>query len=114
MEQRNNSGKRYSTFKEFYPYYLSEHADSRCRAMHYAGTTLTFAGMAAAVFVHPLWFLSIPVAGYSFAWAGHFFLEKNKPATFKYPLWSLIGDYKMYFSWISGRLPKQLTEAGLR
>ncbi|MEM8935086.1 MAG: DUF962 domain-containing protein [Pseudomonadota bacterium] len=114
MSQQAYSSERYTSFSAFYPYYLSEHADPRCRTMHFIGTSLTFVVLAAAIFVHPLYLIGVPIAGYGFAWIGHFFLEKNKPATFKYPLWSLIGDYTMYFSWLSGRLPKQLAQAGVR
>lgn len=114
METPEAPSRRISTYAEFYPFYLTEHADPRCRAMHYAGTMLTFVVLMIAIFVHPLWLFAIPLAGYSFAWAGHFFIEKNKPATFQYPLWSLISDYKMFFSWITGRLPAQLAAAGVR
>lgn len=107
------SNERFTTFKDFYPYYLSEHANPTCRGLHYVGTTLTFVFMALGIFVNPLWLIAIPVGGYFFAWVGHFFVEKNRPATFTYPFWSLMGDYKMYFSWLSGRLPAQLEAAGI-
>ena len=104
---------RFESFAAFYPYYLSEHADPKCRALHYIGTTFTFPILIAGILINPIWLLALPVVGYGFAWAAHFFVEKNRPATFTYPLWSLIGDYKMYFSWLSGRLPAQLEAAGI-
>jgi hypothetical protein len=101
----------FKSFAEFYPYYLSEHMDPACRRLHYVGTTLSFILLALGVFVSPWFWLVIPFAGYGCAWVGHFFIEKNRPATFTYPLWSLIGDYKMYFSALSGKLPEQLKTA---
>jgi hypothetical protein len=113
MTEAHDRANRFQSFAEFYPFYLGEHADPRCRALHYVGTTLTFALLIMAVIITPLWLLAIPVAGYGFAWVAHFFIEKNKPATFTYPWWSLIGDYKMYFSWLTNKLPAQLKAAGV-
>ncbi|MDJ0921018.1 MAG: DUF962 domain-containing protein [Henriciella sp.] len=107
------SNRAFSTFDEFYPYYLTEHAHPLCRALHFTGTGLTFVVLAAGILINPLWLIAMPVIGYFFAWIGHFFIEKNKPATFTYPLWSLRGDYKMFFSWLFGRLPAQLEAAGV-
>ncbi|MEM7688389.1 MAG: DUF962 domain-containing protein [Pseudomonadota bacterium] len=104
---------RFQTFAQFYPFYLSEHADPTCRRLHYIGTTLTFVFLGLGIAVSPWWLIGMPLVGYFFAWVGHFFVEKNRPATFTYPLWSLIGDYKMFFSWLSGRLPAQLKAAGV-
>ncbi|MBF38528.1 Mpo1-like protein [Idiomarina sp. UBA4520] len=87
----------YSSFKEFYPYYLQEHSDTRCRALHYMASTLVLIVLAYALFTQSYWWLlAVPVIGYGFAWLGHFIFEKNKPATFKYPLYSLMGDWVMY------------------
>jgi len=107
------SNRAFNSFSEFYPYYLTEHSNPLCRSLHFTGTGLTFAALAAAIFISPWWLIAMPVIGYFFAWVGHFFVEKNKPATFTYPLWSLIGDYKMFFSWLTGRLPAQLEAAGV-
>ena len=104
---------RFQTFAEFYPYYLSEHSDPVCRRLHYVGTTLSFVFLGLGIALSAWWLIGMPLSGYFFAWIGHFFVEKNKPATFTYPLWSLIGDHKMYFSWLSGRLPAQLEAAGV-
>lgn len=113
MNPTQQHSDRFHSFAEFYPYYLQEHAHPLCRALHYVGTTLTFIILSAGLVTTPLWFAAIPIAGYGFAWVAHFFVEKNKPATFTYPIWSLLGDYKMYFSWLSGRLPMQLKTAGV-
>ena len=87
----------YSSFKEFYPYYLKEHSDKRCRILHYIGSSLVLVVLAyALVSASYWWLLALPVIGYGFAWLGHFVFEKNKPATFQYPLYSLLGDWAMY------------------
>lgn len=97
--------QRIQSFREFYPYYLSEHSKATTRALHYVGTTLFFVLLITGI-LRGQWyyFALLPVVGYGFAWAGHFFVEKNKPATFQYPLWSLASDFVMYFQWLSGRL----------
>lgn len=88
---------QFKSFREFYPYYLAEHADARCRAMHYIGSTLVLAVLGyAMVTQHWMALIAIPFLGYGFAWLGHFGFEKNKPATFKYPAYSLLGDWVMY------------------
>lgn len=96
---------RIQTFKEFYPYYLSEHSKPATRALHYVGTSLFFVLLLTGL-VRGKWyyFALLPIMGYGFAWVGHFFVEKNKPATFQYPLWSLASDFVMYFQWLTGRL----------
>ena len=90
--------KKYKTLKEFYPYYLEEHQNPTCRALHFIGTGLVLlillAGLASGNY---LWLISIPFVGYGFAWIGHFFFEKNKPATFQYPGFSLASDFILFF-----------------
>ena len=106
--------KTIQSFAEFFPYYLREHADPRTRALHYVGTTLVIAVAAYAVLSQTwLLLLLMPAAGYFFAWVSHFFIEKNRPATFTYPLWSLVSDFKMYGLWITGRLGAHLKSAGV-
>lgn len=100
------SQERFKTLKEFYPFYLSEHSDTTCRVLHFIGTSLIFMLIIVAA-ITSIWWLCwfIPVAGYGFAWVGHFFYEQNKPATFKYPLFSLVCDFKMYFDLLIGKIP---------
>ena len=97
--------KKIKSFQEFYPFYLKQHSNKTCRLLHVIGTTLVFALAITAVYHNnpKLWIL-VPIAGYGFAWVGHFFFEKNKPATFQYPLWSLRSDFKMYFQILSGKI----------
>ena len=96
-------------FAEFFPYYLREHAHPTCRALHYIGTSLVLAIVIyAIVSAEPVYLWAMPVVGYFFAWVGHFFIEKNRPATFTYPVWSLIGDFKMYFLFVTGQLGREL------
>ena len=97
--------KQFNTFAEFYPYYLSEHANSTCRRLHFIGTTLVIFILAMTI-AKGAWLLllALPLAGYSFAWIGHFFFEKNRPATFQHPLYSLLGDFVMYRDMILGRV----------
>jgi hypothetical protein len=96
-------------FKEFWPYYLREHSKRGNRALHFAGTTLVLATAAAALIARrPAWLLGVPLLGYGCAWVGHFFIEHNRPATFKHPLWSLQGDFKMWAMTVAGTLDAEL------
>lgn len=96
--------KEYRNFEEFYPYYLQEHRKKGTRISHFIGTTLFFVWLASAIVNLNGWhFLYGVITAYFFAWVGHFFIEKNKPATFKYPLMSLKGDFKLYFQILSGK-----------
>ena len=96
---------RFRSFAEFYPYYLSEHANLTCRRLHFIGTSLVIGVVVAAILRgNPMWLLWIPLAGYGFAWIGHFFFEKNKPATFKYPFYSFAGDWVMYWDILRGKI----------
>jgi hypothetical protein len=96
---------RIKSFEEFYPFYLGQHRNKICRLLHGIGTTIVLSLAFTALYHHiPELWIAVPIAGYGFAWIGHFFFEKNKPATFKYPLWSLRSDFKMYFDILSGKL----------
>lgn len=97
---------RYTSFAEFYPFYLGEHSNPVCRRLHFIGSTGVLLLLAFAIYSgNPWWLLALPLMGYGFAWVGHFFFEKNKPATFTYPLWSFIGDWVMYKDILTGRIP---------
>jgi hypothetical protein len=95
----------FRSFSEFYPYYLSEHANPRNRQLHFVGTllVLSLAGYAAWS-GEPRLLWALPFAGYGFAWVGHFVVERNRPATFKHPLWSLMGDFRMFADMLTGRV----------
>ena len=97
--------KEYTTFKSFYPFYLSQHSNPVSRKLHYLGTSLVIA-LLIAVVIMGQWqgLVVLPVLGYLFAWVGHFFFEKNRPATFTYPLYSLMADFRMLFEALTGRL----------
>jgi hypothetical protein len=95
----------YTSFAEFYPFYLSEHSNRICRRMHFIGSTLVLAVIVLALASGQLsWLWLAPVFGYGFAWVGHFGFEKNRPATFKHPLYSLAGDWVMYGQMLRGRI----------
>ena len=93
------------TFAEFYPFYLSEHANRTSRRLHFAGTTLGLGFALHAMSTLNFWWLLAGLAcGYAFAWAGHFFFERNRPATFTHPLWSFMGDWVMWKDILTGRI----------
>lgn len=95
----------YNSFAEFYPFYLAEHSNRSCRRLHFAGSTLVLAVIALALISGQLrWLWLVPVVGYGFAWIGHFVFEKNRPATFKHPLYSLLGDWVMYGQMWRGKI----------
>lgn len=106
--------RTYTTFAEFWPFYLREHSRVATRRLHYIGTALVIALAIVAVLSQRWWLLlAMPVAGYFFAWIAHFRVERNRPATFTYPLWSLAADFRMFFCWLSGRLGPELERAGV-
>lgn len=89
--------RQFSSFAEFYPYYLSEHQDRTCRRLHFVGSTVALVCLIVLVFTGKLWWLlGAAISGYAFAWVGHFGFEKNRPATFRHPFYSLMGDWVMY------------------
>jgi hypothetical protein len=97
--------KKYQSFKEFYPFYLSQHQNKICRLLHFIGTTIVLAVLLLTIYLqHYLYLFILPVIGYGFAWIGHFFYEKNRPATFTYPFYSFLGDWVMWWQIITFRL----------
>jgi len=97
---------RYTSFAAFYPFYLSQHENRTCRRLHVLGSSLVLAVLAYALATQNWWcLLLVPVIGYGFAWVGHFRFEHNRPATFTYPLYSLMGDWAMFWQVLSGKLP---------
>ena len=97
---------RYASFSEFYPFYLSEHANPACRRLHFVGTSLVLGCIVATIVTGNGWWLAAaPVAGYGFAWVGHFYFEHNRPATFAHPFYSLLGDWVLYRDMLMGRIP---------
>ena len=95
----------YSSFREFYPFYLSEHRDRTCRRLHVVGSALVLACIVLSLLLRNAWWLGgAVVAGYGFAWVGHFFFERNRPATFSHPIYSLIGDWAMFRDVLTGRI----------
>jgi len=101
---------RITSFEEFWPFYIGEHRLPLCRALHYFGTTMgTFTMLVALTKMTPMLVPLALVLGYGPAWIGHFFLENNKPASFKYPLWSLRADYKMLWYAARGRMAAEVT-----
>ena len=107
--------RKYSTYSDFFPFYLSEHSKKSTRLLHYSGTIGYQVLFWSLIFTQNYLFLPLVLlAGYGPAWIGHFFYEKNKPATFTSPLWSLIGDHHMVFLLLTGRLKKELKNAGVK
>jgi hypothetical protein len=105
---------RIATYPQFWHFYLREHAKPATRAWHYFGTGLTILCLIGAIALRQPWLLAAAVVlGYGPAWLGHFASEKNRPATFRYPLWSLCSDFRMFAAWVSGRLPRELKAAGV-
>ncbi|MGH9364978.1 MAG: Mpo1-like protein [Thermoanaerobaculia bacterium] len=102
------------TFQAFWPFYVSQHRRHGTRVLHFAGTTLALAWFAAAIAtVQGFYVLYGLLCGYGFAWIGHFFIEKNRPATFTFPVWSFLGDFKMYGLMWRGRMTAEVERQGL-
>jgi hypothetical protein len=103
------------TFADFWPFYLREHSRPATRALHLVGTSLSLLLLVSGAALRSGRFVVLAlVCGYAFAWVGHFFVEHNRPATFKYPLWSFAADWKMWALALTGRLGPELHRAGLK
>ena len=104
-----SSEKKYQSFAEYYPFYLSEHSNVTCRSLHYAGSSAVLIVLAYALLTQQFMLLiALPFLGYGPAWIGHFIFEKNRPATFQYPLWSFIGDWVMLKDAATGQLKAKM------
>ena len=105
-------GKQPETFEEFWPRYLQEHRNPTNRSLHCIGTSLAYVFISLALVFSIRWLALAPVVGYGFAWIGHFLVERNRPATFTHPLWSLRGDFRMHARMLSGGLAIDLERLG--
>ena len=98
-----------TSFEEFWPFYVEQHANDTNRALHFVGTTLALGSVAAGLVTgRRAFFAAAPVLGYGFAWVGHFVFEKNRPATFTYPAWSLRGDFVMWWKTVNGTMTEEV------
>ncbi len=106
---------KFASFSEFYPFYLSEHRNPTCRKLHFAGSALVLALIGLAAATANAWLLLLlPLVGYGFAWVGHFAFEKNRPATFQYPAYSLAGDWVMFWQLLTGKIAFEERNPGAR
>lgn len=101
-----SNNQRFNTFADFYPFYLSEHANRVSRRLHFLGSTIALAMFVAALVTQVRWLVAVAILqGYAFAWVGHFFFERNKPATFRYPGFSFMGDWRLWWDIVTGKIP---------
>ncbi len=108
-----SNSEKPKNFGEFWPFYLSEHRHPLNRRLHFIGTGLGFVCLAlAAICEQPLLILLGLVVGYAFAWGGHFFVEHNRPATFRHPIYSLIADWRMFYFSLNGRMKEEIERWG--
>lgn len=109
------SEKKYSTFRDFWPFYLREHSHPINRLLHYIGSFFALVIVFLTFYTSNYWLILLaPFAGYAFAWFGHFMIEKNRPATFTYPLMSFIGDWKMFALVLTGGMGKELKRLNIK
>jgi hypothetical protein len=101
--------RKFESFEDFWPYYVSEHKEKGTRLLHFAGTTAAFGLVASAIIFKKRWpLVAAPIVGYGASWIGHFFIEKNKPATFKHPAWSFRGDMRMWWLTVQGKMQAEV------
>lgn len=104
--------QRFHSFSEFWPFYVTEHSKKTTRILHFIGSLLVIILLLLGVFSDLRYWILIPFAGYGFAWVSHFTVEKNRPATFQYPLWSLMADYRMFWLMCIGRMDDEVRRYG--
>ena len=105
---------RLQSYREFWPFYVRQHGRAATRWLHFVGTAAVLALAAAVLAGASPWLLAaLPVCGYGFAWAGHAFVERNRPATFSYPLWSLAADFHMFALMLAGRMEAEAARHGV-
>jgi hypothetical protein len=109
-----SSERHIATYADFWPYYLREHSRPETRAIHLFGTGAALFCLCAGLVTGVFWFFPAAlVAGCGPAWFAHYFVEKNRQATFTYPVWSLVSDFRMAFCWMGGCLGRELERAGV-
>jgi hypothetical protein len=97
--------RKFNSFTEFWPHYVAEHSQPATRLLHLMGTSVAIACVVYFIASGRWWLFPLAlIPGYGAAWTGHFFIEKNRPATFQHPLWSFMGDYKMIGMMLSGKM----------
>jgi hypothetical protein len=105
----------FANFREFWPFYLGEHSTLACRIQHFFGASLALAFVFVSfVTLDWRWLVLAVVCGYGFAWCGHFVFEKNRPATFRFPVYSFMGDWKMFWMMLVGSLDQEILRLGVR
>jgi len=105
--------EKYRSFKEFWPFYVGEHRLKLTRMFHFMGTLIVIVLVIVSFRFSAYLLLAAPIAGYGFAWYSHFFIEKNRPATFTYPLWSLIADFRMFALMVVGKMDREVNRCSL-
>jgi hypothetical protein len=113
LTQKTESPNHFQSFKEFWPFYVSQHLNPVCRTLHYMGTSLGITALAYSVYSNQaFWtFFLCPIPAYAFAWIGHFLFEKNRPATFRYPRWSFLADFVMLYYFLTGKIGAEMEKS---
>lgn len=111
----NDNEKEFQTLEEFWPFYLGEHSNPLNRALHFIGSSFALCFLGASIYtMHYSYLIAAVLSGYGFAWIGHFFVQHNRPATFKYPLKSLISDWRMFYCILIGTIGQELEKHSIK
>lgn len=105
--------QNFTSYRAFWPHYVAEHQNKTNRNLHFMGTTLVLLFLFLGFKVNPWFFAGMPLFGYGFAWTGHYFFERNIPATFRHPFWSLLGDFQMFAFMCLGRMDREVKRMGV-